>query len=104
MRIACIAATEAGLEIAAPIHDAMLLVSPIKRLEEEVQQLCHIMERAGAAVTGGTPVSADAKVVVYPDRYADKRGEKMWDTVVSLLPRDRSLRFTYGAQPSPTPI
>jgi hypothetical protein len=107
MRIACIAATEAGLEVAAPIHDAMLLVSPIERVAEEVQQLRHIMEAAGTAVTGGTPVSADAKVVLCPDRYADKRGEKMWDTVVSLLPRDRSLKFTYGAQraqPSPTHI
>jgi hypothetical protein len=84
MRLAAIAATEEGLEIAAPIHDAFLLLAPLNQLEEDIERMQAIMTRAGAAVTGGMPVHTDVKRVL--GRYSDQRGATMWRTVMSLLP------------------
>jgi hypothetical protein len=89
MRLAAIAATEEGIQVAAPVHDAFLILAPLDRLEEDIQRMRAIMERAGAAVTGGMTVYADLKEeskVLPGGRYRDKRGTKMWDTALSLLP------------------
>jgi hypothetical protein len=90
MRIAAIAATEEGIQVAAPVHDAVLILAPLDRLEHDIARMQAIMEKAGAVVTGGMPVFADLKpeMKVLPGgRYRDKRGTKMWDTVLSLLPK-----------------
>jgi hypothetical protein len=63
-----------------------MLLAPLDSLDEHVCRLQQTMEQAGASVTGGTPVSTDVKRVIYPDRYSDKRGQTMWETVLSLLP------------------
>jgi hypothetical protein len=42
------------------------------------------MAKASRAVLGGFELGTDATVVRYPDRYADKRGTRMWDEVTSL--------------------
>jgi hypothetical protein len=86
LRIAAIAATEAGLEV-VPIHDAFMLTSPLDRLERDVNNLREIMRHAGVVVTGGLEIRTDVKVVRYPDRYVDPRGAEMWGRVLSLLPR-----------------
>jgi DNA polymerase I len=86
LRIAAIAATEAGLQV-MPIHDAFLLTAPLDQLERDVAALREIMRQAGIAVTGGLEIRTDAKVVRYPDRYVDPRGAEMWDRVLGLLPR-----------------
>jgi hypothetical protein len=85
MRIAAIAATEGGIEVCAPIHDAFLIVAPLEELDDTVRLMRRLMERAGEAVTGGLAVRTDAKVVRYPERYMDDRGVAMWDRVMGLL-------------------
>ncbi|MGU3664932.1 DNA polymerase [Methylobacterium sp. A49B] len=84
MRIAAIAATEAGIEVCAPVHDAFLIQAPIGQIEERVEQMRALMTEAGRAVTGGFPVRTDATIVRYPDRYMDG-GQAMWDRVMALL-------------------
>jgi hypothetical protein len=85
MRIAAIAATEAGIEVCAPIHDAFLIAAPLDRLDHDVEAMRDIMTKAGRAVTGGLDIRTDATVVRWPDRYMDERGQAMWDRVVALL-------------------
>jgi DNA polymerase I-like protein with 3'-5' exonuclease and polymerase domains len=85
LRIACIAATEAGIEVCAPVHDAILICAPLDRLDHDVEVTRALMTRAGAAVTGGLPVRTDAAVVCWPDRYMDDRGAFMWQQVMELL-------------------
>jgi hypothetical protein len=85
LRIACIACTEAGLEIAAPVHDALMLVAPLDRLDHNVAVARELMEKASRAVTGGLTVRTEAKLVRFPDRYMDNRGARMWQRVGSLL-------------------
>ena len=86
MRIAAIAATEAGLEVCAPVHDAFLIAAPFSRLEGDVDLMRDLMSRAGRAVTGGLHIRTDAEVVRWPARYMDERGAAMWRRVMALLP------------------
>jgi DNA polymerase I len=85
MRIAAIAATEAGIQVCAPVHDAFLIAAPLERLEADVAAMRDMMTKAGIAVTGGLDIRTDAEVVRWPDRYMDERGEAMWGRVMSLL-------------------
>jgi DNA polymerase I len=85
MRIAAIAATEAGIEVCAPIHDAFLINAPLDRLDEDVAKMRQIMSKAGRAVTGGLDIRTDAEVVRFPGRYMDERGKAMWEKVIALL-------------------
>jgi DNA polymerase-1 len=86
LRIAAIAATEAGLEVCAPVHDAFLIAAPLKRLDDDVATMRALMSRAGRAVTGGLDVRTDADVVRWPDRFMDPRGAAMWRRIVGMLP------------------
>jgi DNA polymerase I len=86
MRIAAIAATEAGLEVCAPVHDAFLIAAPLDRLDADVAEMRALMSRAGRAVTGGLDVRTDAEVIRWPDRFMDPRGAAMWQRVVGMLP------------------
>lgn len=88
MRIAAIAATEAGIEVCAPVHDAFLIAAPLERLDGDVADMRALMSRAGRAVTGGLDVRAEAEVVRWPDRFMDPRGAAMWQRVVGMLPAD----------------
>jgi DNA polymerase I len=85
LRIAAIAATEAGIEVCAPVHDAFLIAAPLHRLEDDIAAMRGIMSKAGRAVTGGLDIRTDAEIVRWPDRYMDERGKEMWRKVVSLL-------------------
>ena len=87
MRLAAIAATEAGIEVCAPVHDAFLIAAPLHRLDADICAMRDIMSRAGRAVTDGLDIRTDAEVVRWPGRYMDERGKAMWDRVVTLLDR-----------------
>ena len=86
MRLACCEATEAGLVICAPIHDALLLEAPAENIDEQIQSLKLIMQHASELVLGaGRVCGVDVEKVVYPDRYSDKRGKMMWEQVMGIL-------------------
>jgi DNA polymerase I-like protein with 3'-5' exonuclease and polymerase domains len=91
MRIVCIAATEAGIEVACPVHDAFLLVSPLDRLDHDVALMRQIMTRASEVVTCGLPIRVDAKLV-RSGRYMDERGRSMWNKIMELLRRRDELK------------
>ena len=86
MRLACCEATEAGLMICAPIHDALLLEAPAEDIDAQIPQLTNIMQHASELVLGeGRICGVDVDKVIYPDRYSDERGEVMWDRVMDIL-------------------
>lgn len=84
MRAVMIAATEAGLNICAPIHDAFLIEAPIDQIEKDTAALRTIMRASGTAVVG-VPIETDAKIIYPPDRYVDERGVEMWNKIMRLL-------------------
>jgi hypothetical protein len=85
MRIAAILATEAGIQVCAPVHDAFLIESSVEDIDADVVRMQSIMAEASRLVLGDFPMRTDAKVVRYPDRFTDKRGIVMWDRVCGLL-------------------
>ena len=87
LRLACCMATEAGIRVCAPVHDAILIEAPLNELDRVIEQTKAIMAEASAIVLNGFRLNSDAEVIRYPDRYRDERGEKMWDTVKSILDR-----------------
>lgn len=85
LRIACIFLTEAGIRVCAPVHDALLIELPVDELESGLAKAQGLMRLASRAVLGDFELGSDAKVVCYPDRYMDERGQVMWDTVMNLI-------------------
>jgi DNA polymerase I len=85
LRLAACLATERGVEICAPVHDAFLICAPINRLEQSIATMRAAMAEASRIVLGGFELATDVKVVRYPDRYMDSRGTVMWQRVTELL-------------------
>ena len=74
-----------GVEICAPVHDAVLIVAPLDRLDEDVAAMRAAMREASSVVLAGYELRTDVKMVLYPDRYSDPRGEEMWRQVMRLI-------------------
>jgi DNA polymerase I-like protein with 3'-5' exonuclease and polymerase domains len=85
LRLAVCMATEDGLKVCAPIHDALLLEAPLEVLDEHVFRLKSLMIQASQMVMQTLSCRVDADIVRYPDRYMDEGGEEMWDRVMGLL-------------------
>jgi hypothetical protein len=85
LRLACCLATARGVEVCAPVHDAVLICAPTERLGADVVSMQAAMAEASRNVLGGFELASDVKVVTYPSRYMDERGTVMWERVVKLL-------------------
>jgi hypothetical protein len=85
LRLALCAATESGLLICAPVHDAVLLLTPTCRWQEDTARLKHFMQQASALVLGGFELRVEAKEFHYPNHFVDKRGIPMWNLVTNLI-------------------
>jgi hypothetical protein len=85
LRLACCYAVEAGVRVCAPVHDAILIEAQLSELDGAVSAAQEAMVRASADVLDGFRLRTDAKVVRYPNRYADERGKVMWETIWSIL-------------------
>ena len=85
LRLACCLATERGIEVCAPVHDAIMIYAPIDRIEDDVVVMRAAMAEASRGVLGGFEIRTDVHIVRYPDRYMDERGEVMWQRVMALL-------------------
>ena len=94
LRIACILAARHGIKLLAPVHDAVLIEAPIARIEADVALMQDIMRRASRIVLNATAdgtheLRTDAKIIRFPDRYTDKRGDEIWARVIELLDRQQ---------------
>jgi DNA polymerase-1 len=95
LRAAIILGIENGIEICAPIHDALLITAPLERLDQDIERTRAYMEQASGYILGGPTIRTETAVVArYPQRYAksntDPNGQKdkdeeFWDEVIGLL-------------------
>ena len=85
LRLACCMATEEGIELCAPVHDAVMLAAPLVALEAHVARMQEIMVEASRVVLDGFELGTDVVIVRDPDRYMDDRGLVMWDTVMAII-------------------
>ena len=91
LRLACCFATERGIEICAPVHDAVLINAPLERLEADIATMRQAMADASKIVLDGFELRTDiAQIVRYPDRFRDARGTAMWERVLKLCNTPRN--------------
>jgi hypothetical protein len=84
LRIACCLLVEDGVELCAPIHDAVLIEGNADTIDEEVARARSIMAQASRSVLGDFEVGTDVVVVKYPERYVDEAGAGFWTRVMRL--------------------
>jgi len=85
LRLACCLAVERGVEICAPVHDAVLICAPEQGLGADVETMRAAMAEASRIVLGGFELGTDVEITRWPDRYMDKRGSVMWERVMGLI-------------------
>ena len=90
LRIACILGHRHGIRLIAPIHDAVMIESPIDRIDADVALMSELMRRASRVVLNAEPggpyeLRTKADIIRFPDRFSDKRGEQIWQNVLKLL-------------------
>ncbi|MCH7914289.1 MAG: DNA polymerase I [Deltaproteobacteria bacterium] len=91
LRLACCLATERGICVCAPVHDALLIEVPVDRFEAAVAKTQDAMAEASAAVLGGFKLRSEAKLFRYPDHFHDERGEQMWSIVWELVEKKEAI-------------
>ena len=85
MRLAAVAAVEAGIELCAPVHDAFLIAAPVERLDQDIEAMICIMHKAGKRICG-IPVRAACETIVkWPDRFIPEKGQETWARVQEIL-------------------
>jgi DNA polymerase I len=87
LRLACCYATEEGIQVCAPVHDAVLVEAPLEQLADVVKRTRRCMAEASRQVLNGFELRTDAEIVQYPDRYVDERGQAFWNAIWSELDR-----------------
>ena len=87
LRLACCLASERGLKVCAPVHDAILIEAPVERIDHDVARLQACMREASRLVLVGFELESDAMIVRSPERYQDGRGTVMWATAMRLTER-----------------
>jgi hypothetical protein len=92
LRLACCLATEGSVEVCAPVHDAVLICAPLSRLEQDVVATKAAFAEASRVVLNGFELRSEAKIVRWPDRYSDARGQRMWQETIGLVERAEASR------------
>ena len=66
LRLACCLATERGIEVCAPVHDAVLICAPLERLDADVARMQDAMREASRIVLGGFELGRTPKLSATP--------------------------------------
>jgi DNA polymerase I-like protein with 3'-5' exonuclease and polymerase domains len=86
LHVACVLAERRGIEIVAPVHDALMAEAGVDHAEEVSAALDRVMRDAVAVVLRGYELRTDEPQIIHAGQhYFDKRGVGMWDKVTELL-------------------
>ncbi len=85
LRLACCFATEQGVRVCAPVHDAVLIEASVDSMDEDIARMREAMAKASRVVLDGFELDTDIEVVRYPERYVSEKGAEMWECVSTLL-------------------
>jgi hypothetical protein len=85
LRMACCLATERGIQVCAPVHDALLVEGDADTIDDTVVVTRTAMAEASRIVLDGLEVDTDVEIIAWPDRYSDPRGAVMWARTSEIL-------------------
>ena len=87
MRLACFLATERGIEVCTPVHDALLVQAPVEAIDDVRSQTVQCMAEASATVLRGPSLKIGVESpVISPDHFSEERGEEVWQQLMNILP------------------
>ncbi len=98
LRLACCLITEYGVDVCAPVHDAVLIEADANDIDDAVATTRAAMAEASRIVLAGQEVKTDVEIFVWPQRYFDERGRVMWGKVCALLDAAKSSEAMQGQQ------
>jgi hypothetical protein len=85
LHVACILAERRGIEIVAPVHDAIMAEAPADQIEDVSAALDQVMRDAAAVVLRGYELPTDEQLVRPGQRFQDERAAEMWGTISKLV-------------------
>ena len=88
LHVLCILAERRGIQVVAPVHDAVMAEAPADQVEDASAALDRCMRDASAIVLRGYELPTDVQLIgagQKHQRYFDDRGEAMWNTVTRLV-------------------
>ena len=84
LRIACILMVKRGIQLCAPVHDAVLIEATEETIDEQVKIAQECMEQASLIVLENFTLSSDAKIIKHPGRFLEDDAEPFWNTVIAI--------------------
>ncbi len=87
LRVACCYLTEAGIRVAAPVHDAVLVECPIEDIDATISDVQRILAKASRVVLGGFTLKTDITTIQYPAVLSDSDSSEIWATIQRVLSR-----------------
>jgi hypothetical protein len=84
LRLACIRAAESGVQIIAPVHDALVIEADDGEIDAAVEACRAAMTWASERVAG-IAVRSEPTVVRHPERLLDQKNQSRWDRMLHLL-------------------
>jgi DNA polymerase I-like protein with 3'-5' exonuclease and polymerase domains len=84
LRLAISLCFENGVKVIAPVHDAILVEGPLSDIDSIVATTRQCMEDASELVIN-FKIRTEPKIIRYPDRYTDPRGDMMWKHIWDII-------------------
>lgn len=85
LHVASILAERRGIEVVAPVHDAIMAEADAGQADDVSLALDRVMRDASSVVLRGYELPTDVQLIQAGQRYFDDRGVEMWETVTRLL-------------------
>lgn len=85
LRLACCLATERGIRICAPLHDAVLIETPRATAQEAIEVTSDAMAEASSIVLDGFTLRTTCRVIDHPQSLGDQRGAVVWKYVEQAI-------------------
>jgi DNA polymerase family A len=85
LRLACILATERGVTICAPVHDALLIEAHADAIEHHVAICESAMRKAGEIVLNGFALRVESRILRHAERLLAPSAAKIWNQVNGIL-------------------
>lgn len=85
LRLACCLATEDGIRVCMPLHDALLIEAPLEEIDDAVRRTQEHMAEASRIVLDGFALRTSVKRARAPDRWREPRGAAIWQAAGEAL-------------------
>lgn len=84
LRIACILMVKNGIQLCAPIHDAVLIEATEGTIEEQAKMAQQCMEEASQIVLQNFKLTSDVDIIRHPGRFLDESAKPFWNMVMAI--------------------